>query len=148
MAGMGPPPKPADQRRRKNRSAPNLTQLPSEGRQGDVPAWPLPDPREAELEVWAELWVSPQATMWERLGWTRAVARYTRTLVDAEVTGAPITLLGEVRQMEDRLGLTPMSMLRLRWEVVTDELEDKRQAPPSKARERFKLVDADAVARA
>lgn len=126
MAGMGPPPKPADQRRRKNHAAPNTTRLPSEGRHGDPPVWPLPDPRDTERAVWAELWATPQAVAWEQLGWTRAVARYCRQLVDAEEVDAPVTKLGEVRQMEDRLGLTPMAMLRLRWSIVEDELDERR----------------------
>jgi hypothetical protein len=35
--------------------------------------------------------------------------------------------------MEDRLGLTPMAMLRLRWVISTDELAEARkpQAAPS-----------------
>lgn len=35
-------------------------------------------------------------------------------------------LMGECRQLEDRLGLTPMSLLRLRWEI--SEVEADRKA--------------------
>jgi hypothetical protein len=38
-------------------------------------------------------------------------------LVASEKPSARPSLLNETRQMEDRLGLTPMAMLRLRWEV-------------------------------
>jgi len=31
------------------------------------------------------------------------------------------TLLAETRSLEDRLGLTPMSMLRLRWEIAPSQ---------------------------
>jgi hypothetical protein len=34
---------------------------------------------------------------------------------------ATAALLGEVRQLEDRLGLSPLAMLRLRWEIMPAE---------------------------
>ena len=55
-------------------------------------------------------------------------------------------LLGEVRQLEDRLGLTPMALLRLRWEISADELQEARAAAPKPSRARLKAVDG-AVAR-
>jgi hypothetical protein len=54
-------------------------------------------------------------------------------------------LLAEARQMEDRLGLSPMAMLRLRWEIQEDQVAEKR-AQKSKPRRRLVVVD-DAVAR-
>jgi hypothetical protein len=70
----------------------------------------------------------------------RPVARYVRCLVQAEVPGAPAALLAEVRQMEDRLGLSPMAILRLRWTIV-DELpaDTVRPAAPS-TRSRLRVV--------
>lgn len=44
-------------------------------------------------------------------------------VVRAENFEASGALLGEVRMLEDRLGLSPMAMLRLRWEVVEEEPE-------------------------
>jgi hypothetical protein len=79
---------------------------------------------------------------WERLGWTRAVARYSRVLVAAEQKDATGVLLSEVRQMEDRLGLSPMSMLRLRWQIVADELAEARDPGHSSAdRPALRAVD-------
>lgn len=121
MAGMGPPPNPQHRHRGKTLSNANLS-LPPDGRQGDPPIWPLPKPKAAERTVWAQLWVTPQAVAWENLGWTRAVARYVRVLVEAEKPDASAAMLGEVRQMEDRLGLSPMAMLRLRW-TIGDEAD-------------------------
>jgi hypothetical protein len=74
-------------------------------------------PSEDELTIWIALWTTPQAVAWERLGWTRTVARYARFLLASEEPSARPSLLNETRQMEDRLGLTPMAMLRLRWDV-------------------------------
>src|SRR3546814_2640419 len=79
----GPPPKPEHLRRRRNAST-QVTQLPAEGRQGSSPAWPLGRPTKAEEAVWAQLWHTPQAAAWERLGWFRTVARYCRFLVQSE----------------------------------------------------------------
>lgn len=114
MAGNGPPPNPNARRRNKR---PEWRTLPAAGRDGNPPAFPLPGRGKALLELWASLWSSPQAVAWEQLGWTRIVARYAKLLLAAERKDAPIALLAEVRQLEDRLGLTPMSMRRLQWEI-------------------------------
>lgn len=141
MPGMGPPPKHPSQKRRK--SSLQMTSLPSEGRKGDPPAFPLAKPTPAEKKLWAELWATPQAVAWERLGWTRIVGRYCRLVNTAERVQVPnMPLLVEVRQLEDRLGLSPMAMLRLRWEISGDDLAevraDKAAAP---ARPRVLAVD-------
>lgn len=125
----GPPPKPADQRRRTNAPRANTMLLPAEGRDGETPEWPLSSMRDGEPVVWADLWRTPQAVAWERLGWTRSVARYCRSVVAADMPDAPVSLLGEVRQMEDRLGLSPLAMLRLCWEV--DQTEEAATATSS-----------------
>lgn len=122
MAGFGPAPKPQSQQRRSGRGlASQTTQLPASGRQGEPPPWPLGRQSKRERELWERLWRTPQAVAWERLGWTDVVARYARMEVVAEQRDAPVTALGEVRQMEDRLGLSPMALLRLRWEIVDEE---------------------------
>lgn len=195
MAGMGPPPKPDEQRRRRNATV-AMTRLPAEGRKGAAPKWPLrPDLQttvelgrarderllleaqiadgtaadgaaaklakvdqrvayleeklrqaaEMERELWRELWRTPQAVQWQRLRWTREVAQYVRWKVAAEL--GDLDASKEARQLADRLGLTPLAMLRLRWEVVADEVAQRREvrAAPA-AKRRLKVVDPDAVA--
>lgn len=110
----GPTPK-KDARRRNKR--PDWLTLPASGRTGKPPAWPIGRPTKEETALWKQLWSTPQAFAWERLGWTRVVGRYARLVLQSETREATAALLGEVRQMEDRLGLTPMSMKRLQWEV-------------------------------
>lgn len=179
MSGMGPPPKPAQQRQRRNATV-AMVQLPAEGRSGRAPRWPLvPDvvltarrdvaqvkvdrfqetlagleaeglptddverrldaameqlfvlqaqlaaARRMEAALWRELWRLPQAVEWERQRWTRSIAQYTRHQVLAEL--GDLDAAKEARQWSDRLGLSPMSMLRLRWEVVRDEVAARRQ---------------------
>lgn len=113
----GPPPNP--NARRRNRR-PGVRRLPAAGRQGEPPPYPLSRASKSVLAIWDELWHSPQAAAWEEYGWVRLVARYARLLVTAERASATAALLREVRQLEDRLGLSPMAMQRLRWEIVED----------------------------
>lgn len=146
----GPAPKHPSERVRRHATV-AMTQLPAEGREGEPPAWPLSSkPSAAAAKIWARVWGTPQAVAWERLGWTDVVARYCRVLVEAEKPKAAVGVMAEARQLEDRLGLSPMSMLRLRWEVVVDEVAEQRTATPAR---RLKAVDptggqtADAVER-
>lgn len=177
MAGMGPPPKHPAQRARRNATV-ALTPLPSEGRTGPAPPWPLPDDprlvaavnlhtgeirrlqreakstedgrtgrkveralgrergrlalareqlrgqRDLELAVWVEAWATPQAVQWERMRWTRDVAMYVRLRVMGEL--GDLDAAKEARQLSDRLGLSPLALLRLRWTVAVDEVAAKR----------------------
>jgi hypothetical protein len=81
-----------------------------------------------ELRLWATLWALPQAVAWERHGYLNEVAQYVRWKVRAEL--GELQASKEARLVGDRLGLTPASMLHLRWEIVSDELADRRGDPP------------------
>ena len=186
MAGMGPPPKQASARRRRN-AAPGMTRLPAEGRKGRPPTWPLLDDitmvvakrmadaqveqleealagcdgrsrkrlqreldaerrKSAELEetmgarrrleqdLWAQLWKTPQAVQWQRLSWDREVAQYVRWKVQAEM--GSLDASKEARMLSDRLGLNPLAMLRLRWEV--DEPAETQSEDPQPPRRKTK----------
>jgi hypothetical protein len=74
---------------------------------------------------------------WERLGWTRVVARYARLVIAAERLDKDA--MSEARQLEDRLGLTPKAMRLLLWEIVADEVQQQRETS-STARGRVKAV--------
>lgn len=202
MPGMGPAPKPDDQRRRRNATV-AMVRLPAQGRKKRAPNWPLiPDvvltarrdlaeakverleydleelkdagkpygsveakldrareqllicqrqlaeQRKLEAALWKDLWSLPQAVEWERLGWTRDVAQYVRHKTLAEL--GDLESAREARQWSDRLGLTPLAMLRLRWEVARDEVaaqRDTRAKPPAtSAQRRLRVVDPGAVA--
>lgn len=79
-----------------------------------------------EKQIWTELWRTPQSTMWEQLRWTREVAQYVRWKVKAEL--GDLDASKEARQLADRLGLSPLAMLRLRWAVAADEVAVKRES--------------------
>ena len=107
----------------------------------------LAEQKGLEASLWRDLWKLPQAVQWDRLGWLRDVAQYVRHKVLAEL--GDLDSAKEARQWSDRLGLTPLAMLRLRWEVVADEVKQKREeraAPAKSARGRLRVVDPGAVA--
>jgi hypothetical protein len=89
--------------------------------------------------VWHELWATPVALLWEQNDWTRVVARYAVMLGKAESPSATGPVLTETRQLEDRLGLTPLAMLHLRWEIVPAD-ESTVQAPPPVAPTRLRVI--------
>lgn len=133
---MPTPPKTNPQRGHRGRGP---LQLPAEGRKGSPPPWPLAeDADEEEEQAWADLWATPQAVAWDRLGWTRTVARYCRMMVAGESRKASATLLAQISVLEDRLGLTPKAMRLLLWEVVSDEVAEQRTA--TSVRKRIKAV--------
>ena len=133
---MPTPPKANPQRGHRGRGP---VQLPAEGRKGTPPDWPLAEAADGdEDQAWSDLWATPQAVAWERLGWTRTVARYCRMMVAGEARGASATMLAQISVLEDRLGLTPKAMRLLLWEVVSDEVAEQRQA--SNVRKRIKAV--------
>lgn len=143
----GPAPKHPSQRRRRNKP-PELLALPSEGRRGQPPAWPLAGRKRAgETQRWRDLWALPQAVMWERIGCVPTVARYCRIVLEAEQPGARRDAITEARQLETELGLTPKAMASLKWTVVADELAARRVEQADRpARERMRAVDGDVVA--
>lgn len=83
-----------------------------------------------EKKLWADLWKTPQATQWEKLGWTREVAGYVRHKVKGE--GGSLDDAKEARQLSDRLGLSPLALLRLRWEIA--ETVEQAKAPTPRSR--------------
>ncbi|MGH7393560.1 MAG: hypothetical protein ACREM3_29525 [Candidatus Rokuibacteriota bacterium] len=88
--------------------------------------------REAEDRMWAEVWATPQAVAWERLGWTRDVAQYVRWKVQAEM--GDLDAAKEARMWSDRLGLNPKAMRMLLWEIVSDEVTERRREPAKRRR--------------
>jgi hypothetical protein len=128
--------------------------LPLTGRAGPAPKWPIPNPSERELELWAKLWAKPQATRWEVLGQDDEVALYCRRFVRAEQPDAPVATVVVVRQLGEALGLTIPGLLRNRWQIGSQQSAPApmTQAPTgtsgpttsrSSARDRFTVVRDD-----
>lgn len=135
MSSPGPAPK---KNARRRNARPDWVTLPAEGRTGRAPKWPLPGrvPR-----GWVDLWRLPQAVMWERDNAIVQVANYlvTRnTAQDLLLAGEPnAALLSELRQQEDRLGLSPMALKRLQWEIGEVSKESRQPGKVIEARDRF-----------
>ncbi|HEV8653137.1 MAG TPA: hypothetical protein VG276_28025 [Actinomycetes bacterium] len=127
-------------RRRNARVGP--VKLPPEGRKGRAPTWPLDTVLTVEQrKLWAKLWRTPQAVEWQRLGWTRVVARYVRVVLWAEET-LDSKDLAQASALEDRLGLTPKAMRLLLWTIGDDDAgEELEQQRPADVRARLRAVD-------
>lgn len=96
----------------------------------------------AERAIWRLLWRTPMAAAWERLRYTREVAQYVRWKVHAE--NGSLDAAKESRQIGDRIGLTNLALLRLRWEIPADELDEQRQATTrAPARPELRAVDPE-----
>lgn len=136
----GPPPDPNSRRQQTKAQASGWIDLPASGREGDAPAWPFAKQLDGELEAWEALWALPQAVAWESLAVsTRDVATYVRFSILGEESK---DAANEARQWSDRLGLNPAAMLRNRWRIKGDDLEQKRaEKVAPKKRRALKVAD-------
>lgn len=74
----------------------------------------------------------PQAVMWEKQRVTTLVARYLFLRDAVARPDSPqaqtASFWSELSKLEDRLGLSPMAMMRLQWEIdgtTVDDTEDQ-----------------------
>ena len=131
----GPRPKPAHLRQRTNRKAgASVLLLPAAGGVPvpDLPPHPLGTAwHPYTLESWGRVWTSAMASKWlpsEFDGVFRMAI-----LWDGFYRTGRATDLAEIRQQEQRFGLSPLDRSRLQWEILrTDEAERKHPAPPKK----------------
>lgn len=109
----------------------SLTALPSEGFRGEVPEFPLPLAEERELQVWADLWSTPQACAWFLQPWRWGqVADLVRMQVRAEDVDVQVGVYSSLRQLRADLGLTPAGLKENGWAIASDELSVKRSEVP------------------
>ena len=57
---------------------------------------------------------------------------------------SPSTLLGEIRNLEDRLGLTPLAVQRLQWSVLPEPAVAETDDEVAERRARFDRLTDDA----
>ncbi len=138
----GPLPKPAETRQRRNAPTYPETALPAEGRQGPPP--PLPsfkDWHPRTLEAWAAWWATPQAVLWDQTGKTlhRWALLYDVLVVDPS---APPSVQAQLIQLEDRHGMSPQAMAKLRWAVKPSEPEVPAVVPQAKTDRRRRVLEA------
>lgn len=143
-ARSGPPPDPNAIRRDRATDA-EWTTLP-EKRTGQAPAWPLTESTKREDALWARLWVTPQATQWERLDLVDEVALYVRTFCEAAEQGAKADLRTLVLRLREGLGLSTAGLARNRWRIGEQQQEAPKTDGPRRtsARDRFaKIVELE-----
>lgn len=143
-ANSGPAPDPNALRRDRKSDGEWLT-LPSEGRAGVAPEWPLDTVTDREARLWETLWTRPVAILWERDRQVEYVALYVRTFVEAESIGAATALRTLVKQLAGELLLTIPAMHSARVKIAADQLAEKRdetpEPRPKSARDRMKVVN-------
>lgn len=133
----GPPPDPNSHR---GKDA-EWEELPASGRTDPIPAWPLTEANERELEFWNKLWTLPQALMWERQNQELFVALFVRRLTEAEEPNSAVTLTNICKQMSEALGLSTPGLRSNRWKIVDNETGDESYEfegePAASIRSRF-----------
>ncbi|MCM0622705.1 hypothetical protein [Nocardioides bruguierae] len=165
----GPAPDPNSGRSEKRGYSP--TALPSEGRKGVAPPFPLPridrfvtvateggksrQPdkagttafRKRELQVWREVWKTPQAVAWQRDRWRwPTIAEFCRLKVIVETEPeANAALVARLREYRNEIGLSPDGMRANGWAIAVDELE-QRTAPKATSAAKSKKAAAEAPA--
>ena len=106
----------------------SFTASPAEGFSGEVPEFPLPGALGRELEVWRELWSTPQAAAWNVQSWRWGqVADLVRLQVRAEDHEAPVGVYAQVRAARADLGLTPAGLKENGWAIAADEVAERRK---------------------
>lgn len=103
--------------------------------------------RNRELEVWDEVWSTPQACAWSTQPWRwSVVAEYCRlkAVVEQE-PDSNASLVAQLHRYRDQVGLTPAGLKENGWAIAVDELAEKRgeQSPaakPASSRDRIKAV--------
>lgn len=140
---------------RSDRAGYSLTALPAQGYDGPVPEFPLPNPTDRELEVWAQAWRTPQACAWSMPSesWrARTVAMWVRLSVRCEAEDAGAALLAQLHRFADQIGMTTAGLAEMGWKVAVDETAKKREAKadeepegrPKSSRDRMKVVKGGA----
>jgi len=138
---------PLPNRERVRRGAPvyPITRLPAGGYRGEVPEPPWPMSPEV-VEWWERLWRTPQAAAWAGGGFDHIVGRRAE-LAEAWIVseGRPrLSVCRQLLEVDDRLGLSPFAMARLRWIVVPPEVEPEEDDEVERRRqERWARVVAE-----
>lgn len=131
----------------------NPMALPAGGRKGRAPAFPLPrivryatvlgdggkgvripddgltrEFRKRELELWREIWKTPQAVAWEREPYRLpTIAKYCRIMASTEIEPeASAALWSRERELRQECGLSPDGLKANGWAIAPDQLAEKR----------------------
>lgn len=118
-------PLPTGEAVRRNKPTIPTTQLPASGRKDSAPSCPY-DLGPLGRKWWTWAWLTPQAAGWSD-GDAYFVARRA-AMEDLEPEETATALRREMREMDDRLGLSPKGLAALRWKIIDDAEEVKPAA--------------------
>lgn len=127
------PPKPAHQRRRRNKPPVPDQAIPADARRKDYPELPGEEWSDWTLDCWDLIWTSPMAinyTVADFPGLVRLMQLQER-VADGR---ASVTAMAEMRQLEDRFGLSPLSRRRLAMEITPTDAETATGDPKDEDR--------------
>lgn len=120
-----------------------LTALPSEGRKGNAPAFPLPQIsrfgadgvnaaatkkfRSREIEIWRQIWKTPQACWWEANEWMwDSVAEFCRIKTAVELDpDSNAALLSRLREYRNSIALSPDGLKSNGLAIAANEVAAK-----------------------
>lgn len=139
-AGRPQDPNALDTSRRKD--SPGLIVLPSTGRPGDAPEWPLDSPGDRELEMWARFWRKPQAIIWEQLHYVEIVALFVRQFCEGEAKGNSAENRKAIQTYFSVLCLTPPSLKAAGFTIGDVEAEPARRVARKSSRGRLTVVSS------
>lgn len=134
---MPPQPKPPGQRRRRNSGQPQWKELPADGRQGAPPPLPPAEWLDSTRDWWKAIWASPMATVWLDAD-VPALVRLAQMIDQCNRDNVSGEFLSEIRQLEDRFGLSPKARKGLFWEVAQAEVIEM---PPQKKERKLRAVE-------
>lgn len=116
---MPPAPKPPGQRVRRNKDQQSWKALPSAKPFKRPPTCP-PKWSAATKKWWKLIWESPMAAVWLESD-VPALIRLGNLL---EIPKQSALIVGEIRQIEDRFGLSPKSRRMLQWYIPLEGVEE------------------------
>lgn len=147
-----PPAKTAAKKATPTKSAPasttvEVTSLPMAGYTGRAPAFPLPkigrgldadgNPnraaadsfRKREMEIWREVWKTPQAAAWSIDPWRwPTVAEFCRIKAAVELDpDSNAALLSRLREYRNEIGLSPDGMKANGWAISRDQVTPRAE---------------------
>lgn len=121
----GPSPDPGSGR--SERRGLRFNALPSEGREGPPPKFPLPGVSKRERELWVWAWSTPQACAWELEPWRwHSVAMWVRTAVVCEGDEATAADKNSLHRFADQIGFTPAGLRENGWAIAAEEVAERR----------------------
>jgi hypothetical protein len=136
------PPKHPSQRRRRNKPPVPPKSIPRNAKAKRIPALPGKGWNAFAREYWKLIWTSPMSTTYLPAD-KPALVRLTQLANRVGEGTIGIGALGEMRQLEDRFGLSPLSRRRLQMDIVDPEPADGTGESPEQEERWLRVVGDD-----